>query len=92
MIGIYCGAYFILMVRDVPVWKKGRVAFRSSYRCAGVGESPPGSVVLTIPNGAVSTWNYVFLPADWLFYVLTDIKLIDTHAGNYWQTSNSQPK
>jgi hypothetical protein len=89
--GLYVVACFGLMVRDVYVWKSGKVVFRSTYRFAAEGESPPG-IALSMPEGAVSTWNYVFLPADWVFYSLADAKIVDSRFGNYIRSSNGRRK
>ena len=89
---IYAIAYFALMARDVPVWKNGQIAFRSSFRLADIGESAPGLVSLSMSERAVSVWNYVFLPADWCFYALSDKKIVNSRAGNYLGTSRSGSK
>jgi len=83
--GLYILGYFVLMVRDVPAWKNGKIAFRSSFRWASVCERTPGVIEISISDSAVSIWNYIFLPADSVFYPLSHEAGIDSKLGNYLQ-------
>jgi len=65
---IYTAGYFLLMIRDFPAFLDGKVRFYSAYRWArpagrATGETDTGS-------GEPSLWNYVFLPADFVYYAL----------------------
>lgn len=61
----YIGAYFLLMVRFLPVVEKGSVRFKSTFRWAA---SAPRSGPYYMSEGKKSVFNFFFLPADFAFY------------------------
>lgn len=75
----YGVGYWLLMVRDLPsVGRDGRFEFRSSPRIG------PGITVnrgISILHGRTSVLNYLFYPADLVYYGVRDAVRGDKHAG-----------
>lgn len=65
---LYIAAYFMLMARNVPaVDVQGNIAFSSSFRFS----RPAGRLgPLTMTASESSIFNYLFYPADKVFYAL----------------------
>ena len=67
---LYCSGYCLLMVRDLPsVGRDGGFEFRSSAR---VGPGVPVNEGITIMHGKISILNYLFYPADAVYYGVRD--------------------
>ena len=66
----YLVGYWILMVRDLPsVGHNEQLEFRSSSR---FGEGVYVNHGITVLHGRTSILNYIFYPADLVFYAIKD--------------------
>ena len=66
---LYILFYKYTIIRNFPVWQNQKLVFRSTYRYSEPGEkSGPHSFTY----GSVSVMNYIFLPADWIYYGISD--------------------
>lgn len=62
---LYVAGYFLLMARYLPVRENGVPKFKSTYRFA---PSANRSGPFYLAEGKRSVFNYIFYPADWVFY------------------------
>ena len=62
---LYVTGYFLLMARCLPVRENGVPKFKSTYRFA---PSANRSGPFYLAEGKRSVFNYIFYPADWVFY------------------------
>lgn len=62
---LYVAGYFLLMARYLPVRENGVPKFKSTYRFA---PSANRSGPFNFAEGKRSVFNYIFYPADWVFY------------------------
>jgi len=65
IVTLYVAAYFLLMVRYLPVRENGVATFKSTYRLAA---SANRSGPYHFNEGRRSEFNYIFYPADLAFY------------------------
>jgi hypothetical protein len=70
-LAVYSLGYFLFMVRNLPsVGRNGQFEFRSSSR---VGLGMPVNEGITIMHGRTSVLNYLFYPADVVYYGTRDL-------------------
>jgi hypothetical protein len=71
---VYCGSYWILMLRDRPVFVGGKIRFLSSYLFAPIA---PKAGDFDVGAREASVMNWLFLPADSVYYSLNpDSRLV----------------
>lgn len=65
LVALYVAGYFLMMARYLPVRENGVARFKSTYRLATTANR---SGPYNLNEGERSVLNYIFYPADLVFY------------------------